>query len=124
LKGLKIRQGNLIFLIPIENVLHIAPINEVKDELDDIKVVSLVYFTAIIEEENEIVFVNKNDKIFGITVQKVESVVNIKNLNTFVNDIFMIDFILNTADIDEGEGYLLDLEKILEVAYEQKNSSN
>ncbi len=124
MKGLKIIQGNLVFIIPLENVIHIASVDEIKDELDDLNVVSLVNFTAILEEEREVVFVTKNENIFGIRVQKVESVVNIKNLNTFENDLFMLDFIINTADIDDGSGYLLDLEKILEVAYEQKNSSN
>ncbi len=118
MKGLKIIQGNLIFLIPLESVIHIASIDEVKDELEDLKIISLTDFTSIIENEKEIVFVKVNDEIFGIKVQKVECVVNIKGLNTFENDLFVLDFISKVADIDDGVGYLLDLEKILEVAYE------
>jgi chemotaxis signal transduction protein len=125
LKGLRIKQGSFIFLIEISDVIHIASKEEIDEDLGEIKIITFSEFLGIkTGSEDEIVFLSKNDKICGISVNKVLDVVSIKDLDTFENDIFMIDFIKNTVPVNDDIYYLIDSEKILEVAYEQESFIN
>jgi chemotaxis signal transduction protein len=119
-KGLRIKEGDLTFIIKIEEVIHIANIDEIDEDLGEIKLINLSNFLNInsLNDEQEVVFVSKNKKICGIKVQKVMDVVPINNLNPFENDIFMVKFINKVVNIEGEVVYLIDSEKILEVAYE------
>lgn len=125
MKGLRINHGNFIFVIDIKDVIHIASIEELNGQLDDIKIINLSKYLGISNiHDKEIVFIGSKDRIVGISVENAANVINIESVSPFEKDIFMIDFILSIVSFEGKMGYLIDSEKMLEVAYEQESITN
>jgi len=126
LKGLTFRDKDYKFLVDIKNVLHIARYKEIKGELDDFRIVNFgsLFFDEK-TENGDIIFVEHEENIVALHVEKVESIENADKIIPFEKELFMVKPILGAVKSENNETcYLIDVEKIIGVDHEQQNITN
>jgi chemotaxis signal transduction protein len=115
LKGLKFKQGDFYFFVDIFYVLHIAALEDVKEELNEIEHINFKEVLHSNAKAEKVIFIGKSGKVLGLIVEDVLDVADIKGVSPFENSDFVLDFIKGVTKIDNVTYYEIDCKKLVGV---------
>ncbi|MGA1862364.1 chemotaxis protein CheW [Deferribacter thermophilus] len=122
MKALMFKIADVMFLVNLEDLLHVSLFEEY-DESEGLTVVDLSDYLDGNSNKKYILFVTNNKTYVGIICDEIYDILEYNEYKPFEKGEKKLDFLKGVVTYKDNLIYLLDAEKLIEVAYEKDNVS-
>ncbi|BAI79677.1 hypothetical protein DEFDS_0165 [Deferribacter desulfuricans SSM1] len=118
MKALMFKVADVLFLVDLKDLLHVS-LYEEYDPKEDIKILDLSNFLEGTVNKKYILFITDDKKYVGVISDEIYDILEYNEYKSFEKDERKLNFLKGVVDYNNSLLYLIDAEKLIEVAYEK-----